>query len=100
MCQSGPTSRSARLSGDARCSPSRRSRLKFAQGLCGLLAFIQPLENAVTSQSSQDLHNRGWGFALFIIGLAIAANVLSFTIHKRTYLQPPNNASAPKAAAH
>lgn len=75
-------------------------RSKFARGLSGLLAFIQPLENAVTIQSSQDLHNRGWGFALVIILLAIAANVTAFSIHKATYLQPSDNAHAPKAAAH
>jgi hypothetical protein len=58
------------------------------------------LENAVTSQSSPDLHNRGWGVALFIIFLAIAANITAFSIHKATYLQPSDNAHAPKAAAH
>jgi hypothetical protein len=58
------------------------------------------LENAVSSQSSQDLHNRGWGFALIIIILAIVANVTAFSIHKATYLEPRDNAHAPKAAAH
>lgn len=56
----------------------------------------------MTSRSSQDLHNKGWGFALFIIILAIAANAISFSIHKATYLQPSDNAGehATKAAAH
>ena len=54
----------------------------------------------MTSQSSQDLHNRGWGFALIIIILAIVANVTAFSIHKATYLQPSDNAPAPNAAAH
>ena len=54
----------------------------------------------MSSQSSQDLHNRGWGVALFIIILAIAANITAFSIHKATYLQPSDNAHAPKAAAH
>lgn len=56
----------------------------------------------MSSQSSQDLHNKGWGFALFIIILAIVANVTAFSIHKATYLQPSDKADAhaPKAAAH
>lgn len=48
-------------------------------------------------QTSQDLRNRGWGFALVIIILAIVANVTAFSIHKATYLQP--GADAP-AASH
>lgn len=55
----------------------------------------------MTNQSapdSQNLHNRGWGFALLIIFLAIAANVTAFTIHKMTYLQPPSK--APASAEH
>jgi hypothetical protein len=55
---------------------------------------------AVTNQSSQDLHNRGWGFALLIIILAIAANVTAFSIHKATYLQPPASDHSPSTAAH
>lgn len=50
------------------------------------------------SQPSQDLHNKGWGFALIIILLAIAANVTAFSIHKATYLQPSKSAHAPEAA--
>jgi hypothetical protein len=42
----------------------------------------------VSTETSQDLHNRGWGAALLIILLAIAANVTAFTLHKKTYLQP------------
>lgn len=58
-------------------------------------------EHTVSTQSSQDLHNKGWGFALFIIILAVAANVTAFSIHKATYLAPPSgDAHAPKAAAH
>jgi hypothetical protein len=49
----------------------------------------------VTSTPSQDLHNRGWGFALIIIILAIVANVTAFSIHKATYLQPSSDAHAP-----
>jgi hypothetical protein len=45
-----------------------------------------------SSPNSQNLHNRGWGFALLIIILAIAANVTAFTIHKKTYLAPPSTA--------
>jgi hypothetical protein len=41
-------------------------------------------------------NNKGWGIALFIIALAIAANVTAYSIHKATYLKP----DAPKAAAH
>ena len=52
----------------------------------------------MTSQSSQDLHNRGWGFALLIIILAIVANVTAFSIHRATYLQPSAKAHAPEAA--
>lgn len=55
----------------------------------------------MTNQSppnSPDLHNRGWGFALLIIILAIAANVTAFSIHKATYLQP--SSKAPAAAEH
>jgi hypothetical protein len=51
-----------------------------------------------SSPDSQNLHNRGWGFALLIIFLAIAANVTAFTIHRTTYLQPP--ATAPARAEH
>jgi hypothetical protein len=52
----------------------------------------------VTSQSPQDLHNRGWGFALLIIVLAIVANAAAFSMHKATYLQPEHRAPAPRAA--
>lgn len=52
----------------------------------------------MSDQSSQDLHNRGWGFALAIIILAIAANVTAFSIHKATYLAPPSAPPAAKAA--
>jgi hypothetical protein len=38
--------------------------------------------------SSQDLHNRGWGFALFILVLAVVVNIGVYVIHKATYLQP------------
>lgn len=38
--------------------------------------------------SQQDLKNKGWGFALFILVLAVVANVTAFSIHKATYLQP------------
>ena len=53
----------------------------------------------MSSERSQDLHNRGWGFALFIVGLAIAANLIVFSIHKSTYLQPKDHAP-PAGAAH
>lgn len=36
----------------------------------------------------------GWGVAIFIIILAIAANYTAYSIHKATYLAP----DAPKAA--
>lgn len=48
----------------------------------------------MSNESSQDLHNRGWGFALLIILLAIVANVTAFSIHKATYLQPSASARA------
>jgi hypothetical protein len=48
----------------------------------------------VSNEATQGLHNRGWGFALLIILLAIAANVTAFTIHKKTYLQPKSPAVA------
>ena len=51
-----------------------------------------------SSPNSQDLHNRGWGFALLIIMLAIAANITAFATHKKHYLQPP--ATAPARAEH
>ncbi|HKS05167.1 MAG TPA: hypothetical protein VJR92_02540 [Gemmatimonadaceae bacterium] len=55
----------------------------------------------MSNQATQDLHNRGWGFALLIILLAIAANVTAFTIHKKTYLQPKSTAAAAETkAAH
>ncbi len=44
---------------------------------------------------AQDLKNKGWGFALFIIILAIATNVAVYAIHKATYLQP----DAPRQSA-
>jgi hypothetical protein len=37
---------------------------------------------------AQDLKNKGWGFALAILILAVVANVTAFSIHKATYLQP------------
>jgi hypothetical protein len=43
-------------------------------------------------------NNKGWGIALFIIALAIAANVTAYTIHKATYLKPDKPAAA--SAAH
>ena len=52
----------------------------------------------MTSQSSQDLHNRGWGFALLILVIAIVANAAAFTMHQATYLQPQHRAPAPPAA--
>lgn len=55
----------------------------------------------MSNQPTQDLHNRGWGAALLIILLALAANVTAFTIHKKTYLQPKSEThSAPQAKAH
>jgi hypothetical protein len=42
-------------------------------------------------------NNKGWGVALFIIALAIAANVTAYSIHKATYLKPDK---AKSAAAH
>ena len=55
----------------------------------------------MSNQAPQDLHNRGWGFALLIIFLAIAANVTAFTIHKKTYLQPKSAAATTETkAAH
>lgn len=41
-------------------------------------------------------NNKGWGIALFVIILAIAANYTAYSIHKATYLQP----DAPRAEAH
>ena len=40
-------------------------------------------------------NNKGWGFALLIIALAVAANVTAYTIHQNTYLKP----DAPKGAS-
>ena len=77
--------------------------LEFAPTLSALLAFLQS-QGAFSSVSNppspapSDLHNRGWGFALVIIILAIAANVTAFTIHKKTYLQP--SSKAPASAEH
>lgn len=52
----------------------------------------------MTNSPSTDLHNRGWGFALFIVVLAIVVNVAVFSIHKATYLQPRDHAPAGGAA--
>jgi hypothetical protein len=52
----------------------------------------------VSDSSPQDLHNRGWGFALLIIVLAIVANVTAFSIHKATYLQPKKSTTHQPAA--
>ena len=52
----------------------------------------------MTSQPSQDLHNRGWGIALLIIIIAIIANATAFSIHKATYLQPDHRAPSSGAA--
>lgn len=51
-----------------------------------------------SSPNSENLHNRGWLFALVIIALAAAANITAFTIHKATYLQP--SATATTRAEH
>lgn len=53
----------------------------------------------MSNHATQDLHNRGWGFALVIIVLAIAANVTAFTIHKKTYLQPKSTAASTETTA-
>lgn len=45
-----------------------------------------------------DLRNKGWGFALVIIILAVVANVAAFSIHRATYLQPRGSAPAADAA--
>jgi hypothetical protein len=52
----------------------------------------------VSDRASQDLRNKGWGFALLIIILAIVANATAFSIHKATYLQPRGDAPAESAA--
>jgi hypothetical protein len=54
----------------------------------------------VAVQTQQNLRNRGWGFALVIIVLAIVANITAFSIHKATYLQPKADAEQPPTAAH
>lgn len=52
----------------------------------------------MSDRASQDLRNKGWGFALLIIILAIVANATAFSIHKATYLQPKGAAPAASAA--
>ena len=52
----------------------------------------------MSDRASQDLRNKGWGFALLIIILAIVANATAFSIHKATYLQPKGDAPAASAA--
>jgi hypothetical protein len=47
---------------------------------------------------AQNLHNKGWGFALFIIALAIVTNLAVYSLHKATYLMP--DAHAASEAAH
>jgi hypothetical protein len=47
------------------------------------------------SEQPYNPNTKGWGFAAFIIALAILANVTAFSIHKATYLKP----DAPKPAA-
>jgi uncharacterized protein (DUF486 family) len=49
------------------------------------------------SKERYNPNNKGWGIALFIIALAIAANVTAYSIHKATYLKPDKPAAA---AAH
>jgi hypothetical protein len=43
-------------------------------------------------------NNKGWGVALFIIALAVVANVTAYSIHKATYLKPDKPKA--EAAAH
>ena len=52
----------------------------------------------MSDRATQDLRNRGWGFALVIIILAIVANATAFSIHKAKYLQPKGDAPAASAA--
>ncbi|HYV97519.1 MAG TPA: hypothetical protein VE967_08710 [Gemmatimonadaceae bacterium] len=52
----------------------------------------------MSNESNQDLHNKGWGFALFIIVLAVVINMGVLYIHKTTYLAPPKTAA--KAETH
>jgi ABC-type phosphate transport system permease subunit len=52
------------------------------------------VSNPAPTQPSQDLHNRGWGFALLIILIALAANVTAVVIHNKTYLAPPATSAA------
>ncbi len=47
---------------------------------------------------AQDLKNKGWGFALVILLLAVAANVTAYSIHKATYLQPDQADHAAEAS--
>jgi lantibiotic modifying enzyme len=39
----------------------------------------------------KNLYNGGWGVALFIIALAVVTNLAVFSIHKTTYLAPPDH---------
>jgi hypothetical protein len=50
------------------------------------------------SGTEYDPNKLGWGFAAFIIVLAIVTNVAVFSIHKATY-QKPDKPKA-EAAAH
>lgn len=54
----------------------------------------------MSNESEADLHNHGWGFALFIIILAFAANVTAFSIHKATHLQPRDSKARAAETTH
>jgi hypothetical protein len=47
-----------------------------------------------SSPNSENLHNRGWGFALSILFIALLINLWAFWLHKKTYLQPSAAATA------
>ena len=47
---------------------------------------------------AQNLHNKGWGFALFVIALAIVTNLAVYSLHKATYLQPDSHDATAEAA--
>ncbi len=53
----------------------------------------------MAANNTQDPNKLGWGFAMVIIVLAIAANVTAFSIHKATYLKP-DSAPAATTQAH
>lgn len=64
----------------------------------GCPAFPFRITFHVMSNEPVNPSSKGWGVAIFIIVLAIIANVTAYSIHKATYLKP--DAKKPASAEH